>query len=229
MLDAAIRFAPLELPLLPRREAGYPRFPSPSRARYDTLGAGPKTMLKIGIIVGTTRPGNHASAVAKWVHERAAVRPDAEFEVVDIADFHLPLLDEPMPPSMGKHAKDHTKAWAAKIASFDGFIFVTPEYNHGIPGSLKNAIDFIYKEWNNKAAGIVSYGTVGGVRAAEQLRQVLGEMQIADVRASVSLSLFEDFENFQAFKPRPQLAAMLEPLFASLLAWAGALKPLRSP
>jgi NAD(P)H-dependent FMN reductase len=185
-------------------------------------------MLKIGIIVGTTRPGRHASAVAKWVLDRGSKRTNAEFHIVDIADYNLPLLDEPMPPSMGKYSKDHTKAWAATIGSFDGFIFVTPEYNHGIPGSLKNAIDFIYREWNNKAAGIVSYGTVGGVRSAEQLRQVLGEMQIADIRASVSLSLFDDFEQFQAFKPRPALEAALEPLFDQLLAWAGALKPLRS-
>lgn len=184
--------------------------------------------LKIGIILGTTRPGRHADAVAKWVLDHASKRTNAEFHIVDIADFHLPLLDEPMPPSMGQYSKDHTKAWAAKIASFDGFIFVTPEYNHGIPGSLKNAIDFLYKEWNNKAAGIVSYGTVGGVRSAEQLRQVLGEMQIADVRASVSLSLFDDFENFQTLKPRPKLEASLDPLFDQVIAWAGALKPLRS-
>jgi NAD(P)H-dependent FMN reductase len=185
-------------------------------------------MLKIGIIVGTTRPGRHADAVAKWVLDHASKRSNAEFEIVDIADFNLPLLDEPMPPSMGKYSKDHTKAWATKIASCDGFIFVTPEYNHGIPGSLKNAIDFIYAEWNNKAAGIVSYGTVGGVRSAEQLRQVLGEMQIADVRASVSLSLFDDFEQYRTFKPRPGLVAALEPLFDQVIAWAGALKPLRS-
>ncbi|MCI4341430.1 MAG: NAD(P)H-dependent oxidoreductase [Thermoplasmata archaeon] len=184
--------------------------------------------LKIGVIVGTTRPGRHADAVAKWVHDQASKRTNAEFHVVDIGDFHLPLLDEPMPPSMGQYTKDHTKAWAAKIASFDGFIFVTPEYNHGIPGSLKNAIDFLFKEWNNKAAGIVSYGSVGGVRSAEQLRQVFGELQIADVRASVSLSLFDDFEHFQTFKPRPMLEAALEPLFDQVLAWAGALKPLRS-
>ena len=184
--------------------------------------------LKIGIIVGATRPGRHADAVAKWVYDHASKRAGGEFQVVDIADYHLPLLDEPLPPSMGQYAKEHTKAWAATIATFDGFIFVTPEYNHGIPGSLKNAIDFLYKEWNNKAAGIVSYGTVGGVRSAEQLRQVLGEMQIADVRASVSLSLFDDFEHFQVFKPRPMLESALGPLFDQVLAWAGALKPLRS-
>jgi len=184
--------------------------------------------LKIGIIVGTTRPGRHADSVAKWVYERASKRTNAEFHVVDIADFHLPLLDEAMPPSMGKYSHEHTKVWAAKIASFDGFIFVTPEYNHGIPGSLKNAIDFVYSEWNNKAAGIVSYGSAGGVRAAEQLRQVLGELQVADVRSSVFFSLFDDFEHFLTFKPRPVTEASLETMLDQLIAWSGALKPLRT-
>ena len=88
-----------------------------------------------------------------------------------------PLLDEPVPPSMGQYSKPHTKAWAAKIASFDGFVFVTPEYNHGISGALKNAIDFLYAEWNNKAAGFVGYGSAGGARAVEQLRLVMGELR----------------------------------------------------
>jgi NAD(P)H-dependent FMN reductase len=104
--------------------------------------------------------------------QRRTKRPtrDAEFELVDIKDFNLPLLDEPVPPSMGQYSKPHTKVWAAKISSFDGYVFVTPEYNHGISGALKNAIDFLFAEWNNKAAGFVSYGSVGGARAMEQLR-----------------------------------------------------------
>jgi NAD(P)H-dependent FMN reductase len=184
--------------------------------------------LKIGIIVGTTRPGRHADAVAKWVLERASKRTNAAFEIVDLADFHLPVLDEPMPPSLGKYSKEHTKKWAEKIATFDGFVFVTPEYNHSVPGSLKNAIDFVYAEWNDKAAGIVSYGTGGGVRAAEHLRQILGELQVADVRSSVLLSLFDDFEHFQAFKPRPAVDPSLEAMLDQLLAWSGALKTLRT-
>jgi NAD(P)H-dependent FMN reductase len=92
-----------------------------------------KPMLKIGIIIGSTRPGRIGEGVAKWVYETAQKRSDAKFELVDIKDFNLPLLDEPIPSSMGQYSKPHTKAWAAKIDSFDGFVFVTPEYNHGIP------------------------------------------------------------------------------------------------
>ncbi len=102
-------------------------------------------MLKIAIIIGSTRPGRKAEAVARWVYDIAAKRSDASFEVVDIADFDLPLLDEPIPPIMNQYSKPHTKAWAAKIASFDAFVFVTPEYNHSTSGALKNAIDFLYQ------------------------------------------------------------------------------------
>ena len=158
-------------------------------------------MLKIAIIIGSTRPGRNGEAVAKWVYEVAKKRSDAEFELVDIKDFNLPLLDEPMPPIMGQYSKPHTKAWAAKIDTFDAYVFVTPEYNHGIPGALKNAIDFLFAEWNNKAAGFVSYGGVSGVRAVEQLRLVLAEVQMATVRNQVLLSMFTDFENFSVFKP----------------------------
>jgi len=124
-------------------------------------------VLKIAVIIGSTRPGRVGVSVAKWVYEQAKQRADAEFELVDIKDFNLPLLDEPVPPSLGQYSKEHTKNWAAKINSFDGYVFVTPEYNHSIPGALKNAIDFVYREWNNKAAG---FGSAGGVRAVEHLR-----------------------------------------------------------
>jgi NAD(P)H-dependent FMN reductase len=118
-------------------------------------------MLRVAIILGSTRPGRNGEAVARWVYDIAKKRSsnDAEFEYIDIKDFNLPLLDEPVPPSQGQYSKEHTKMWSAKIDSFDAFIFVTAEYNHGIPGALKNAIDFLYKEWNNKAAGFVSYGS----------------------------------------------------------------------
>src|ERR1700716_1769574 len=146
-------------------------------------------MIKIAIILGSTRPGRNGEAVAKWVYDVAKKRSDAEFELVDIKDFNLPLLDEPVPPSLGQYSKEHTKVWAAKIDSFDAFVFVTPEYNHGTSGALKNAIDFLFKEWNNKAAGFVSYGGASGVRAVESLRLVMGELMVADVRAQLLLSL----------------------------------------
>jgi len=158
-------------------------------------------MIKIAIIIGSTRPGRIGEAVAKWVYEIAAARGDAEFELVDLKDYDLPLLDEPVPPSRGQYSKDHTKKWSAKIASFDGYVFVTPEYNHGTSGALKNALDFLYLEWNNKSAGFVGYGSMLGARAVENLRLIMGELQIADVRALVGLSLFTDFENYSIFKP----------------------------
>src|SRR5882672_4382248 len=115
-------------------------------------------MTRIAIILGSTRPGRNGEAVAKWVLGLANQRSDAEYELVDIAEFNLPHLDEPVPPSLGQYSKPHTLAWAEKIASFDGYVFVTPEYNHSTSGALKNAIDFLFAEWNNKAAGFVSYG-----------------------------------------------------------------------
>src|SRR5258705_77039 len=146
-------------------------------------------MLRIAIIIGSTRPGRNGEAVGKWVYEIAQKRSGAEFELVDIKDFNLPLLDEPMPPIMGQYSKPHTKAWAAKIGSFDGFVFITPEYNHGTSGALKNAIDFLFREWNDKAAGFVSYGGAGGARAVEQLRLAIHEEGIRPVKVSIALRL----------------------------------------
>jgi NAD(P)H-dependent FMN reductase len=184
-------------------------------------------MTRIAVIVGSTRPGRVGEAVAKWVFDFASRRSDAQFELVDIADYDLPLLDEPIPPSQGKYSKPHTKRWASKIAEFDGYIFVTPEYNHGPSGALKNALDFLYAEWNNKAAGFVSYGSAGGTRAVEQLRLVMGELQIADVRGQVALSLFEDFENFSSFKPRERHGKSMTAMLDQLIAWAEALRTVR--
>jgi NAD(P)H-dependent FMN reductase len=184
-------------------------------------------MVKIAIIIGSTRPGRKAETVAGWVHGIAQKRTDAQFEVVDIQDFKLPLLDEPVPPSLGQYSKPHTKAWASKVASFDGYVFVTPEYNHATSGALKNAIDYLYAEWNNKAAGFVGYGSAGGARAVEQLRLIMGEIQVADVRAQVMLSLFTDFENFTTFKPAPMHEKSVNAMLNQLIAWSGALKVLR--
>ena len=158
-------------------------------------------MIRVAIVTGSTRPGRNNEAVARWVYDIAKQRSDAEFELVEIATYHLPLLDEAVSPIMGQYSHAHTKAWAAKIGSFDAYEFVTPEYNHSTSGALKNAIDYLYREWNNKAAGFVSYGGAGGARAVEHLRLVMGELMIADVRAQVMLSLFTDFEHFSTLTP----------------------------
>jgi NAD(P)H-dependent FMN reductase len=184
-------------------------------------------MTKIAIIIGSTRPGRKGEDVARWVYDIAAKRSDATFELVDIKDYELPHLDEIMPPSMGQYSQPHTQAWAAKIDEFDGYVFVTPEYNHSTSGALKNAIDFLYREWNNKAAGFVSYGAVGGARAVEHLRLVMGELQVADVRAQVALSLFSDFENYTKFTPAEHHEAQVTAMLDQLVAWSEALKSVR--
>ena len=184
-------------------------------------------MIKVAIVIGSTRPGRKAEAVARWVYDIATKRSDAEVELVDIRDFNLPLLDEPVPPAMGQYSQPHTKVWAAKVASFDAYVFVTPEYNHGTSGALKNAIDYLFREWNNKAAGFVGYGSAGGTRAVEQLRLVMGELLVADVRAQVALSLFTDFENFSTFKPAHAHEKSVNIMLDQVVAWGSALKTLR--
>src|SRR5438477_4198553 len=184
-------------------------------------------MLKVGIITGSTRPNRKSLDVAKWVLEIARKRSDAQYELVDIKDFELPLFDEPIPPSMGQYQQPHTKRWAAKIASLDAFVFVSPEYNHCIPAALKNAIDFLFAEWKDKAAGFVCYGGAGGARAVEHLRLVLAEVHVATVRAQVLLSMWTDFESFTTFKPGPQHEKSVGTMLDEVIAWGGALKPLR--
>ena len=184
--------------------------------------------MRIGIILGSTRPNRIGEQVAAWVLHHAAGRDDAEFELVDLREHPLPHLDEPMPPSLGQYQNEHTQRWAAKIASFDGFVIVTPEYNHGPSGVLKNALDFLYAEWNNKAIGFVSYGSAGGARAVEQLRMTAAELQMADVRQQVTLSIFTEFENFSIFKPGDHNVPNLHVMIDQVIAWSGALAPLRA-
>lgn len=187
------------------------------------------SQVRIAIILGSTRPGRRGEPVARWVLDQATARGDAEYELLDLADFPLPHLDEPLPPSMGQYEYEHTKRWSEAISRFDGYVFVTPEYNRAPSGVLKNALDYLYSEWNDKAAGIVSYGAAAsGLRAAEALRLVLGELQIADVRQAVGISLIHDFENFQAFAPGPQHAQHLDVQLDQLVAWAAALRTVRA-
>ena len=183
--------------------------------------------LRVAIIVGSTRPGRKADAVAGWVRDVAARHGDATFEVVDIADQALPHLDEPLPPLAGQYTQPHTHRWAATVGSFDAYVFVTPEYNHSIPGALKNAVDFLFAEWNDKAAGFVGYGVDGGVRAVEHLRLILGELKVAGVRSAVALSVFDDFRDHTEFVPGPGHEENLTAMLDELVAWGSALKALR--
>lgn len=174
---------------------------------------------KIAIITGASRPGSVNKSVAEWVQAQVAGRSDADFELVDIADFKLPLLDEAYPAAYQNYQNPVTKAWSAKISEFDGFLFVVHEYNHTAGPVLVNALSYLNVEFNNKAAGFVSYGSMGGARAVEHLREALSELQVAHVRNQVMFSLFDDFENFSEFKPTEQNAGTLTPMVDQLVSW----------
>lgn len=184
-------------------------------------------MSKIAIITGTTRPGRVNLDVATWVLERATQRGDADYELVDIADFNLPILDEAMPAGYGQYAGDHTREFAAKIAEFDGFIFVTGEYNHSVPAALSNALSYLAAEWNNKAAGIVSYGSASGVRAAEHLRGILSELQIAHVQKTGMFSIFTDFD-YPTFQPSDNGANSVDAMLEQVVVWTKAMETVRT-
>ncbi|MGO4616415.1 NADPH-dependent FMN reductase [Nocardia sp. 2YAB30] len=184
-------------------------------------------MIRIGIILGSTRPNRNGPQVARWVLDTASRRGDAEFELIDLRDHPLPHLDEPVAPMHGPSVHAHTRAWAERIAPFDGFVVVTPEYNGGAPGVLKNAIDHLCAEWTDKAVGFVSYGAGGGARAVVQLRMVCSTLGMADVSRQVEISVLTDFENYTVFQPGDRHATALNTLLEQVVAWSTALAPLR--
>lgn len=198
-------------------------------------------MTRIAIITGSTRTHRRGQAVAEWVHQHAQRHsPEGvDFDLVDLADFALPVLDEPAPAAWGIYAHAHTRRWAETIRSYDGYVFVLTEYNHGIPGPLKNALDYLYDEWSDKSVGFVSYGLHGGIRAVEQMRTIAAEFKLADVRDQVALSIYEDFDYAGLDMGDPTVTGRLAPrdfhlddLSATLhgvVAWAEAMASLRVP
>lgn len=176
--------------------------------------------MKIAIILGSTRAGRVSPSVGKWYQEIALKNTNAQFDILDLKDFQLPFLGE-------SSDMEPIQRWNQALANYDGFVFITPEYNHSIPAVLKNALDSAKDVWNNKAAAIVSYGSAGGSRAAEHLRGILGELQIADVRQHIVLTLFNDFENFKVFKPLNVHEQNIKVQLEQLLRWASALKQTR--
>ncbi|WP_131736296.1 NADPH-dependent FMN reductase [Actinomadura roseirufa] len=185
-------------------------------------------MTNIAIIVGSTRPGRIGRDVADWVHGIAAKRADAKYEIVDLADQDLPLYDEELPAAVGQYAREHTKRWAEVVRRFDGYLVVTPEYNHAPPAALKNAFDLVYAEWGNKAVGFVGYGAVGGARAVEHLKQVATEVSLASVAAQVTLLIPGDFPAYPAFSPLEHREAELERVLNQLESWSKALATVRA-
>ncbi len=185
--------------------------------------------MRIGIIIGSTRPGRRGEAVAQWVHKLAMQRDDAVYEIVDLADHNLPHLNEAVPAAMGpeNYVSDHTRRWAETISQYDGYVFVTPEYNHSYTGVLKNAIDYLYSEWHNKSAGFIGYGLNGGIRAVEHLRLVLAELHVAGVRDQITLNYFTEFGANGEVLPAEHQEPILHRMLDQVLAWGGALATLR--
>lgn len=186
-------------------------------------------MVNIGIITGSTRDSRVNTQVAEWVKTIAKERTDASFELVDIKDYHLPRYNESIPAIMTKdYETPEALPWSEKIESLDGFIFVVAEYNKGITSGLKDAIDYLYQEWNDKAAGIVSYGSTLGVSAANELRLILSVPKVATVGTHVGLSLFTDFENMSQFKPAEFHQNTVHQLIDEVITWSTALKTIRT-
>lgn len=187
-------------------------------------------MLNIGIIIGSTRKDRNGKAVAGWINDFATSRNDegVTYELIDLAEYKLPFLGEELTAAEQDHANTHIKAWSEKMNSFDGYIFVPAEYNHAINASLKNALDYLNPEVNNKAAGFVAYGSLGGARAIENLRLILGELQVADVRTAVTFSLMTDFENMSVFKPADYHSDNANQMLDQVIVWSRALKTVRN-
>ena len=177
--------------------------------------------LKVGIILGSTRDGRNSPQVGEWVKSVGENQKDAAFEVIDIVDYNLPFLG-----TTGMEDANVIR-WNQKLSEYDGFVFIVQEYNHSITGALKNALDSARAPWNNKAAGIVSYGSVGGARAAEHLRGILGELAVADVRTHPALSLFTDFAEGTKFQPAEMHTGTVELMLSEVIAWSAALKTVR--
>jgi len=188
--------------------------------------------MKFGIIVGSTRPGRKGSTVGRWVHDRALQRDDApwkvEFDLLELEDFDLPLLEEPTVPAAAdrEYETSQTRCWSETVDGYDGFVFVTPEYNHGVPAALKNAVDVLGPEWAHKAVAFVSYGADGGVRAVEQWRTILANVMMSDVRAQVSLLVFEDWQEGE-FRPLDRREGELDTALDQLVEMTEAVRTLR--
>jgi len=185
---------------------------------------------KIAIIISTTRATRFGDRPAKWIHDIAAARGDMDVEIVDLRDYPMPFFDEPASNAYVPAKNEVALRWQAKVAAFDGYIFVTAEYNHGISGALKNALDYAYPEWARKPAACLGYGSVGGARAVEQLRTNLIELQVAPTRNGVHIQggdFYDALLNGRDLADLPYIAENAVTMLDELIWWAKALATAR--
>ena len=190
----------------------------------------PHTMPRIGIIIGSTREGRFGDKPARWISDIAGKRTDMQFDLIDLRDYPLPFFEEQMSPVYAPPQHPVAQRWAAKLATLDGFIVVTPEYNHSASAVLKNALDYAYKEFNRKPIGFVGYGGVGAARSVEHLRMVAVELQMAPIRFAVHIGMIEFLGVWQqgkSFDDFPHLGQAATAMFEDLAWWVQALKSAR--
>jgi len=186
--------------------------------------------LKIAIIIGSTRDVRYGIKPARWIYDTASQRADIDVELVDLRDYPLPFFNETASNAWVPTESEGGRRWQRKVGEFDGYIFVTPEYNRSVSAALKNALDFSYLEWNRKAAAAVGYGSVGAARAIEHLRSIAIELQMAPIRTGVHIQGIDFISTLQQGKSlselthlEPNVKAMLD----ELVWWANALKSAR--
>lgn len=190
-------------------------------------------MTVISVIIGSTRQGRFSEKPAQWIFQELKKRDDLEVRLLDLRDYPMPFFDQvvtPATPGRMPYQNEVVKKWTAAIAASDGFIFITPEYNHGIPAVLKNAIDWVYPEWNRKAAAFVGYGSVMGARSVEQLREVMIEIQIVPIRSSVHIpveTLMAHFKGGDVDKGLAELDKVATIMIDDLLWWTKTLMTAR--
>jgi NAD(P)H-dependent FMN reductase len=187
-------------------------------------------MPTLTIIVGSTRPGRAGQPIAEWFADRARTHAGFDVEVADLAEIGLPLLDEPNHPRLEQYTKQHTKDWSAIVDRADAVVFVTPEYNYGYPAALKNAIDFLHREWRDKPAGFVSYGGVAaGTRAVQQLKQVVTTLRMTPVFDSVNIPFHAQLIKDGKFEATDLLNQAADTMLDELVRVEAALHQLRAP
>ena len=183
------------------------------------------------IVIASTRPGRGGWPVAQWFIQRATDHGGFEITVVDLAEFRLPLLDEPNHPRLRQYVNPHTHQWSERVGAADAFVIVTPEYNYGYPAAVKNAIDYLHHEWLHKPVGFVSYGGVAaGTRAVQQLKQVVTTLRMLPVTDSVNIPFHSQFlDSDGTFRPNAVLEQAADAMLDELVRTEAALRPLRSP
>jgi NAD(P)H-dependent FMN reductase len=180
------------------------------------------------IVIASTRPGRGGWPVAQWFISRAGDHGGFDIEVVDLVEFRLPLLDEPNHPRLRQYVNPHTRQWSEQVEAADAFAFVTPEYNHGYPASLKNAIDYLHHEWRYKPVGFVSYGGVAaGTRSVEQLQQVVTAVKLYPLIEQVNIPFYQQFIDDGVLKANDVMEQAATTLLDQLVTMEAALRPLR--